>query len=61
MAGLSDDEQRQLFNDVQYIRAQLGPKHPDWSADSSLGQNAQGEELTLRDGIAELKRTVEGK
>jgi hypothetical protein len=61
MAALSDDEQRELLENSRYIRDQLGPKHPEWSADSSLGQNAKGEELTLRDGIAALIRKVSGK
>ena len=58
MANGFTDEDRAKLN---YIFDQLGPKHPNWSEDSSLGQDAQGEELTLRDGIAELKRAVEGK
>jgi hypothetical protein len=52
------DEDRAKLN---YIFEQLGPKHPDWSADSSLGQNSKGEELTMRDGIAALIRKVSGK
>jgi hypothetical protein len=57
MAGFTDEDRRKL----DYIYDQLGPKHPEWSADSSLGQNAKGEELTLRDGIASLIRRVAGK
>ena len=57
MAGFTDEDRAKL----NYIYDQLGPKHPDWSADSSLGQNAQGEELTLRDGLAAFIRRFSGK
>lgn len=60
MPALNDDEQRELLNGVRWLRDQLGPKLPTWGADSSMGKNAKGEELTVRDGLAAMKRTVEG-
>lgn len=42
------------------ILGQLGPKRPEWSDASSVGKNAAGQELTLRDGIAALIRYVKG-
>lgn len=59
LMALSDDEQTELLTKVRYIFDQLGPKHPDWGQNSSLGVGADGVELTLRDGIAELKRKVD--
>ncbi|MEU3013337.1 C39 family peptidase [Nocardia asteroides] len=61
MAALTPDEQRELLENTRYIRAQLAPKDPSWSDASSLGKNSAGEELTLRDGIAEMKRKAEQK
>lgn len=48
--ALSDDEQRELLDGVRWIKEQLGPNI--WGPDSSLGKNAEGHELTLRDGLA---------
>jgi len=45
---------------LEYVAAQLGPKQAAWPESSSLGRNDKGEELTLRDGLAELKRKIEG-
>ncbi len=59
LMALTDDEQTELLTKVRYIFDQLGPKHPDWGQDSSLGVGADGVELTLRDGIAEMKRKVD--
>lgn len=59
MTALTEAEWREILEGVRYLRGQMGPKHPDWSPDSSLGKNAKGEELTLRDGIAQMKREVE--
>lgn len=42
---------------VDWLVDQLGPNK--WTAASSMGKNADGDELTVRDGLAELKRTVE--
>lgn len=61
LMALNDKEQRDLLDDVRYIREQLGPKLPNWGEDSSLGRNAKGEELTLRDGIAAFIRKAVGK
>lgn len=59
LMALTDDEQRELLDKVRYVFDQLGPKHPDWGPESSLGQYADGAEMTLRDGLAELKRKVD--
>jgi hypothetical protein len=57
--ALTDADQRQLVADVQQIktdvaeiRAQLGPSLPTWP---SLGKNAKGQELTLRDAFGVIK------
>ena len=57
--ALTDDEQTELLTKVRYIFDQLGPKHPDWGPDSSMGQYANGDEMTMRDGLAALKRQVD--
>lgn len=64
--GISGEEDDMAFTDedrakLNYIFEQLGPKHADWNEGSSFGKNAKGEELTLRDGMASLKRTVEAQ
>jgi predicted chitinase len=59
LSALSPDEQHELLDAVRWLKLQLGPTDPNWGADSSLGQDAKGNELTVRDGLAELKRTVE--
>lgn len=59
MAALTESEWREILDGIRYIRGQMGPKHPDWLPESSLGKNAKGEELTLRDGIAAMKRSLE--
>lgn len=59
LMALTDDEQTELLAKVRYIFDQLGPKHPDWGPDSSLGAYADGQEMTLRDGLAALKRKVD--
>ena len=50
LMALTDDEQHELLDRVRYISDQLGPNL--WGPDSSMGTNAAGEELTLRDGLA---------
>lgn len=59
LMALSDDEQTELLTKVRYIADQLGPSDPSWGANSSLGKDDKGNELTFRDGMAELKRYVE--
>jgi N-acetyl-anhydromuramyl-L-alanine amidase AmpD len=54
--ALTDDEQHELLNDVRWIKQQLGPNV--WGPESSLGVNADGQELTLRDGLAAFLRKV---
>lgn len=50
LMALTDAEQHELLNRVRYISDQLGPNL--WGPESSMGINADGEELTLRDGLA---------
>ena len=57
MAALTPAEQRELLENTRWIRAQLGPKDPAWSEESSLGKNSKGQERTLRDGVAEMIRS----
>ncbi|MDP7721773.1 M15 family metallopeptidase [Mycobacterium sp. TY814] len=59
LMALTDDEQTELLAKVRYIFDQLGPKHPEWGPDSSMGVYPNGDEMTLRDGLAELKRKVD--
>lgn len=59
LMALSEDQQQELLDKVRYIFDQLGPKHPDWGPDSSMGAYANGDEMTVRDGLAEQKRQVE--
>lgn len=58
LADIQQSDWDNLIADVSYIRAQLGPKESDWTEASSVGTDAAGDELTLRDGIAALIRTV---
>ena len=51
LMALTDKEQRELLNNTRVIRDQLGPKLDAWGAGSSFGQDAQGRELTQRDGL----------
>lgn len=53
------DQFNQLCADAAYVRAQMGPREGDWTPASSLGTDAAGDELTLRDGTAAMKRTVD--
>lgn len=57
--ALSDAEQQEVLDGIRYIRAQIGPTDASWGADSSFGKDASGNELTLRDGLAETKRFIE--
>lgn len=59
LMALSEQEQRELLDGVRYVRAQLGPKDPAWSPASSFGVDADGNELTFRDGMAALKRLTD--
>ncbi|GAC70717.1 C39 family peptidase [Gordonia soli] len=56
--ALSDADQRVLLDRVRYVYDQLGPKLPAWGASSSI-LGPDGKELTVRDGIASTKRTIE--
>lgn len=55
--ALTDDEQQEVLDGIRYLTAQLGPNI--WGPASSFGTNAQGQELTMRDGLCQLKRDVE--
>lgn len=57
--ALSDAEQQEVLDGIRYIRAQIGPTDPSWGSDSSFGKDTAGNELTLRDGMADLKRVIE--
>lgn len=54
--GLSEKEARELLENSRYIRDQIGPKHPAWGDESSLGKNDKGQELTFRDAFAKFLR-----
>lgn len=56
--ALNDAEQRELLDGVRWLRDQLGPNK--WGPESSMGRTKDGKELTVRDGLAAMKRTVEG-
>ncbi|WP_433592326.1 peptidoglycan DD-metalloendopeptidase family protein [Nocardia sp. CA-145437] len=51
LMALDDNEQRELLDNLRYIRGQLGP----WP---QLGHNEKGEPLTLVDAVAELRKEV---
>lgn len=51
LMALNDDEQRELLTKIRLIHDQLGP----WA---QLGQNSKGQNLTLVDGVAALRRDV---
>lgn len=55
--ALTDAEQQEVLDGIRYLAAQLGPNQ--WGPASSFGTNAQGQELTMRDGLCQLKRDVE--
>lgn len=59
LMALTDAEQHELLDGVRWIKQQLGPNV--WGPDSSLGKNAAGEELTLRDGLAAHIRKADGR
>lgn len=52
LMALDDNEQRELLDDLRYIRGQLGP----WP---QLGHNDKGEPLTLVDAVAQLKAALQ--
>lgn len=57
MAALTDAEQRELLAGVRWLKDQLGPNL--WGPSSSFGTDEAGAELTMRDGLAAMKRAVE--
>ncbi|MCA2331624.1 M15 family metallopeptidase [Mycobacterium avium] len=57
MSELTADEQRELLENTRWLREQIGPNV--WGPASSFGKDEDGNELTLRDGLAALKRSVE--
>ncbi|MDV6975324.1 M15 family metallopeptidase [Mycobacterium intracellulare] len=57
MSELTAAEQRELLDNTRWLREQLGPNI--WGPASSFGKDEDGKELTLRDGLAALKRSVE--
>ncbi|WP_104183331.1 M15 family metallopeptidase [Mycobacterium avium] len=57
MANVSKDDWDALVAKVDGIAEQLGPNK--WGPASSFGKDDDGNELTLRDGLAALKRSVE--
>lgn len=59
LMALTDAEQHELLDRVRYISDQLGPNL--WGPDSSMGTNAAGEELTLRDGLAAHIRKADAR
>lgn len=56
LMALTDDEQQEVLDTVRWIKNQLGPNL--WGPDSSMGKTADGQELTVRDGLAALRRDV---
>ena len=54
--ALTDDEQKELLDKVRWLYDQLGPNL--WGPDSSLGLTADGQELTVRDGLAKQGREL---
>ena len=58
LMALTDAQQKQMFDRVNYIYDQLGPGSDVWGEDGDLGRNAKGERLTLRAGLAALIRKV---
>lgn len=61
LMALTDKEQRELLEKIRYVADQIGPKHVAWGEDSSLGKNAAGQELTLRDALAKFFREWKAK
>jgi Peptidase_C39 like family len=59
MANVPQEQWDSLLADVADIKTQLrGPNNAGWE---QLGQNAQGQNLSVVDGLASVKRTVEGQ
>lgn len=58
LMALTDKEQRELYDNAKYAAEQLGPNK--WGEGSSVGKDAQGKELTLRDGFAAFIRKFGG-
>lgn len=55
--ALTPAQQQELYDNVKWLREQLDATN--FGPDSSMGQTDKGEELTVRDGLAESKRDVE--
>ncbi|MGV0042000.1 M15 family metallopeptidase [Mycobacterium colombiense] len=58
LMALTDDEQQEVLDTVRWLKEQLGPNI--WGPDSSMGTNAAGQELTVRDGLAAMRRDIGG-
>jgi predicted chitinase len=59
MAALNDDQQRELYDNVKWLRQQLDVNI--WGPDSDLGKNAAGQNYTFRDSFADFRRQVLAK
>lgn len=57
LPGLTADEAQEVLDGIRWLKEQLGPNV--WGPESSFGKDASGNELTVRDGLAALKRSVE--
>ena len=58
MANVPQEQWDQLVADVKDIRTQLrGPNDQGWA---QLGQNDQGQNLSVVDALGSVKSTVEG-
>lgn len=54
--ALTPDQEVELYEGIKWIREQLDTNR--WGPDSSMGRTGDGRELTVRDGLAALCRTV---
>lgn len=54
--ALTPEEQHELLDQVNWIAEQIGPNI--WGPASSMGKASDGHELTVRDGLAALRRDV---
>jgi hypothetical protein len=57
LMALSDKEQRELLTKVRFVFDQLNAPDPGWGW-PSLGKNAAGQELTLRDAFGVMKADI---
>ena len=53
--ALTDQQQQQLFDRVNYIYDQLGPGFDSWGADGDLGKDAAGQRRTVRTFLTAVK------